>query len=172
MIGNILRMEPRDKTVFDLFDLDPQSAQPLEPAVRAFRLALLLGQRLRHLMDERLRVDGLTTQQAALITAVTTLGDPSLTKAASCLGTTHQNAAQLVSALERKGFLRVEPDPADRRRKRLIATETNDEYWRGRDPGDHAAVAKWFSALDPDELDTFVRLTVRVLDTITANDVE
>jgi DNA-binding MarR family transcriptional regulator len=159
-------MEPRSKTVFDLFDLDPQSAQPLEPAVRAFRLALLMGQRLRHLMDDRLRVDGLTTQQAALITAVTMLGGPSLTKVASCLGTTHQNAAQLVAALERKGFLRVEPDPEDGRRKRLVATETNSEYWRGRDAGDHAAVATWFAGLDADELETFVRLTVKILTTM------
>lgn len=159
-------MESRGKTVFDLFDLDPQSAQPLDPGVRAFRLALLLGQRLRHLMDERLRVDGLTTQQAALITAVTMLGGPSLTKVANCLGTTHQNAAQLVAALERKGFLRVEPDPTDRRRKRLIATDTNTEYWRGRDAGDHEAVGQWFAGLEPDELETFVRLAVKVLTTL------
>lgn len=151
-------MEPRET----VFDIDPQSR--LDPPVRAFRLALLLGQRLRHLMDERLRVDGLTTQQAALITAVNMLGGPSLTKVAGCLGTTHQNAAQLVTALERKGFLRVEPDAADRRRKRLVVTETNDEYWRGRDAGDHAAVGEWFVGLDDEELETLVRLMSKVLD--------
>lgn len=154
-------MEPRDKTVFDI---DPHSQ--LDPSVRAFRLALLLGQRLRHLMDERLRVDGLTTQQAALITAVGVLNGPSLTKLATCLGTTHQNAAQLVAALERKGFLRVEPDPADGRRKRLVATEANDRYWKERDAKDHDAVSEWFAGLDEAELETFVKLTERVLGTM------
>lgn len=150
-----------DKSATELFAVDPQA--PLHPAVRAFRLALLVGQRMRHLMDERLRVDGLTTQQAALVTAAAMMEGPSLTRVAGCLGTTHQNAAQLVSALERKGFLRIEPDPADRRRKRLVTTEANDEYWRGRDTDDSAAVAEWFSGLDPEELDTFVRLSVKVL---------
>jgi DNA-binding MarR family transcriptional regulator len=159
-MSNLVRMS-REKSTFELFDINPEA--PLEPAVRAFRLALVLGQRMRHLMDERLRVDGLTTQQAVLVTAAAMMGGPSLTRVAGCLGTTHQNAAQLVAALDRKGFLRVEPDPADRRRKRLVTTEANDEYWRGRDTDDSAAVAEWFSGLDAEELETFVRLSVKVL---------
>jgi DNA-binding MarR family transcriptional regulator len=112
-------------------------------------------------MDQRLRADGLTTQQAALLTVVTALGRPSLGEAADAMGTTHQNAAQLVAALTRKEFLRVEPDPADRRR-RLIATETNDQYWRGRDAADHNAVADWFSTLTDSELQTLTTLAERL----------
>src|SRR6266508_3990415 len=48
------------------------------PPVRAFRTVLLLAQTLRYLMDDRLRADGLTTQQAALLTVVAGLGRPSL----------------------------------------------------------------------------------------------
>ncbi|MFC6022443.1 MarR family winged helix-turn-helix transcriptional regulator [Plantactinospora solaniradicis] len=145
-----------------LFDVGADSAD-LEPQVRAFRLVLLLGQRLRYLMDERLRPDGLTTQQAALLTAVLALGRPSLTEAAAVLGSTHQNVAQLVAALTRKGLLQVEADPADRRRRRLVATEANGEYWRNRNDGDHAAVADWFSALRPAEIVTLCELAERVL---------
>jgi DNA-binding MarR family transcriptional regulator len=144
----------------DVYGLD----SPLTPPVRAFRAVLLLAQRLRYLMDERLRPDGLTTQQAALLTAVIALGSPTLGAAAAALGTTHQNAAQLVAALERKGLLAVEPDPADRRRKRLVATAANARYWRGRDADDEAAVASWFGALAPAEVDTLVALVSTVLD--------
>ena len=160
-MGNILPMEPDGKSVFD-----PGAHAQLEPAVRAFRLTLLLAHRLRALMDERLRADGLTTQQAALLTAVTALNGPSLSQAAAALGTTHQNAAQLVASLERKGFLRVERDPADARRKRLVPTEANLRYWQERDAGDHAAVVEWFDALEPGEVDTFVRLAEKTLDTL------
>ena len=41
-----------------LFDLGETSR--LAPQVRAFRAALLVAQRLRYLMDDRLRADGLT----------------------------------------------------------------------------------------------------------------
>ncbi len=151
-------MSPSEQT---LFDLGPDSR--LTPAVRAFRLALVLGQRLRYLMDDRLRADGLTTQQAALLTAVRTLGTPALTEAAAALGTTHQNAAQLVAALERKGMLRTEPDPADKRRRRLTPTEQGARYWSGRDSGDEAAVAEWFAALTPAELATWCELSQKIL---------
>ncbi|GLW33495.1 MarR family winged helix-turn-helix transcriptional regulator [Actinoplanes regularis] len=144
-----------------LFDLGPGSE--LTPAVRAFRLALVLGRRMQYLMDDRLRADGLTTQQAALLTAVRALGTPALTEAAAALGTTHQNAAQLVAALERKGMLRVEPDPADKRRRRLVPTESGARYWSERDSGDEAAVAEWFAALTPDELDRWCTLTGKIL---------
>jgi DNA-binding MarR family transcriptional regulator len=144
-----------------LFSLGPDSQ--LTPAVRAFRFALVLSRRLRHLMDDRLRADGLTTQQAALLTAVRALDGPALTEAAAALGTTHQNAAQLVAALTRKGMLRTEPDRADKRRRRLVATESGARYWAERDADDETAVAEWFAALTPAELDTWCRLTEKIL---------
>ena len=145
----------------DVYGLDPVS--PITPEVRAFRAVLLLAQRLRYLMDERLRPDGLTTQQAALLTAVIALDGPALGEAAAALQTSHQNAAQLVAALERKGLLRVAADPADRRRKRLIATEANQPFWAARDRGDQDAIASWFAVLSADELATLCSLADRVL---------
>jgi MarR family transcriptional regulator, transcriptional regulator for hemolysin len=135
----------------------------LAPPIRAFRTALMLGQKLRNEMDERLRSDGLTTQQAALITAVKAMGKPSLAEAAAALGSTHQNVAQIVAALQRKELLQVEPDPTDKRRKLLSATNHSASYWRERDAGDFAAVADWFADLSPAELETFCELSERVL---------
>lgn len=135
----------------------------LELPVRAFRTVLVLAHRLRYLMDERMRADGLTTQQAALLTVVIALGRPSLTEAAAALGTTHQNVAQLVSALRRKDFLKVEPDPVDRRRRLLVTTEANDGYWRSRDESDLDAVREWFSALSTAEIADLCELADRLL---------
>lgn len=144
-----------------IFDLGPGSS--LVPAVRAFRAVVLLGERLHYLMDERLRGDGLTTKQAALLTVVIALDRPTLTEAAAALHTTHQNVAQLVVPLERKGFLRVEADPTDRRRRRLAVTEASNEFWLRRDDADEAATAEWFGALSPIELATFLDLSERLL---------
>lgn len=154
-------MSAQDKTT-DLLGIGP--ASELEPSVRAFRTVLTLAQRLRYAMDERLRSDGLTTQQAALITVVSALGKPSLAEAAAALGSTHQNVAQIVAALVRKDMLQVEPDPADGRRKLLSTTNANAAYWKQRDAGDFAAVTEWFADLTPAELRTFCDLADRVLD--------
>jgi len=153
-------MSPRSKSE-DLFGIGADSE--LAPSVRAFRTTLMLAQKLRYAMDERLRTDGLTTQQAALITVVTAMGKPSLAEAAAALGSTHQNVAQIVAALVRKELLLVEPDPADRRRKLLSATNNSAAYWRERDAGDYAAVADWFAGLTPAEVETFCELSDRVI---------
>jgi DNA-binding MarR family transcriptional regulator len=132
-------------------------------AVRTFQLILLLAQQMRTLMDQRLRPDGLTTQQAALLTAVDSFGTrPTLSQVAVALSTSHQNARQIADALERKGMLAYEADPADARVRRLRTTTTNADYWARRNTGDHAAVAAWFDDLTAEEARTLYALLSRV----------
>ncbi|GAB3816867.1 MarR family winged helix-turn-helix transcriptional regulator [Micromonospora zhanjiangensis] len=149
-------------------DKSPFLRGELTPPVRAFRLTLSLAQRLRYLMDDRLRADDLTTGQAALLTLVAALDAPSVKQVAAGLGTTHQNVAQLVRALERKGMLAVRDDPTDGRRKLLSVTEASRAYWRSRDDDDHTAVADWFAVLSDRELAVFVELAERVLSSLDA----
>jgi DNA-binding MarR family transcriptional regulator len=134
--------------------LGPESAD----RVRVFRLLLLVAREMRTRMDEMLRPDGLTTQQAALITVVETLGSPSLTQAAEPLGTTHQNLRQVADALVRKGFLRIAPDAGDGRVRRLVTTARSREYWRQRSAGDAERVAGWFADFSVDETRTLLEL--------------
>ena len=133
-----------------LFDPGPGSGLP--DAGRAFRLVIAAGQLLRTKMDARLRPDDLTTQQAAVLTAVSALDGPSVSDVAAAIGSTRQNVTQLVTALERKGMLRLDDDPADNRRRVLTTTRLSDDYWERRNAGDYNAVAEWFGMLDGDEL--------------------
>ena len=130
--------------------------------VRTFRLIVLVAQELRTLMDQLLREDGLTTQQAAMITIVDLLGSPSLSQAAAAFGTTHQNARQLADALERKGFLRISTDEADARVRRLSTTTQSQSYWRDRSAADQQQVLDWFSDLTPAEAQTLFGLLAKV----------
>ena len=130
--------------------------------IRTFRLIVLLAQELRTLMDQLLRADGLTTQQAALITVVEAIGAPSLSQAAAALGTTHQNAKQIATALERKGFLRIDPDEGDRRVRRLVTTAKSRSYWKRRSPSDYEHVLEWFAGLSEREAETLLELLLRV----------
>jgi DNA-binding MarR family transcriptional regulator len=156
-------MDPEGQSSFEVgTSVDLSTGDPLPASVRTFRTLLLVAQRLRYLMDDRLRADGVTSQQAALLTVVSALGQPTLGEAAAALGSTHQNVAQLVAVLERKGLLASAPDPADRRRRRLTTTAANAAYWRGRDRADYAAVDEWFAGLSDDELSTLATLAGRV----------
>lgn len=146
-----------------------QDTASLDPSVRAFRALLLVSHRLKTLMDVQLRPDGLTTMQAAALTAVIALGSPSLTELAEALGTTRQNTAQLIGPLERKGLIRIDLDPTDGRRKRMVATDHSTTYWAQRDDSDLAAVRSWFSPLTATELDTLNALVRRVLDGVEQN---
>ena len=133
-----------------LFDLSATSDLP--DGVRAFRLVLAAAQQLRTRMDARLRADDLTTQQAAVLTAVSALDAPSVSDVAAAVGSTRQNITQLVNALVRKGMLGVHDDPTDSRRRVLETTRLSNDYWERRDADDFAAVAGWFGMLDADEL--------------------
>jgi DNA-binding MarR family transcriptional regulator len=130
--------------------------------IRTFRLILVVAQQLRARMDERLRTDGLTTQQAVLITVIAALGRPSLSEAAATLGTTHQNAKQVAAALERKGFVRFVADRNDRRVRRLVVTARSRKYWQRRDPVDFQQVFEWFDGHDGEEMTRLFQLLARV----------
>jgi DNA-binding MarR family transcriptional regulator len=146
--------------------LDENEAARLGPdratRIRTFRLIVLLAQELRTLMDQVLHADGLTTQQAALITVVEATGAPTLSQAAKALGTTHQNAKQIATALERKGFLRIEQDKDDRRVRRLVTTAKSRAYWKQRSPTDYEHVLAWFADLSEHEARTLFELLSRV----------
>lgn len=130
--------------------------------VRTFRLIVILAQELRTLMDQMLRSDGLTTQQAALMTVAEAGVALSISQAAAALGTTHQNVKRLAASLERKGFLDIVPDENDGRIRRLRATAKSRRYWRQRNVSDQQRVVEWFSSLSEDEAETLFGLLLRL----------
>ena len=48
---------------------------------------------------------------------------PTVQDLAQVMGSSHQNVKQILNKLEQKGFLKVEPDEADRRKLRISLTE-------------------------------------------------
>lgn len=125
----------------------------LPPATAVFRLILALSMDLRSRMDARLAEIGLTTQQAAVLTFVETAPTPPAQgDVARFLGTTHQNARQVLDSLVRKGLVAIDPDPTDRRVRRVRCTSSVAATFAERDAADHAAVRGWLDALTDDEL--------------------
>lgn len=115
-------------------------------------------------MDQRLAAVDLTTQQAAVLSVVDAATEPpTLGRVAELLGSSHQNARQIVTALERKGLLEVTVDPSDRRARRLRVTPSADRLFATRDPSDHREVGLWLGALSEEEQRQIVAMLRRVL---------
>jgi DNA-binding MarR family transcriptional regulator len=130
-------------------------------------------QELRIRMDQLLREDDLTTQQAALLTVIDAFNEPSIGQAAEALGTTHQNIRQLADALERKGFIRIAADPADRRIRRLATTPQSDATWQRRSHADQRRVLEWFGKLTAVEAQDLFQLLLNTqasIRTVAADD--
>lgn len=118
----------------------------------AIRAVVVLAPRIRSLIDRELAPDGLTTQQAALLTVARQR--PTLSEAARALASTRQNTKQIVDALVRKGFLELVPDGADQRAVRLEVTSKSDAYWAAREPQHHAPLMRLFDGLSPEAVAT------------------
>ena len=135
----------------------------LADRVRAFRLLLLGGSRLRGLLDRALAPSGVTAQQGALLSWIDAQpAPPTLTEVARGLGMTHQNVKQIVLALQRKGFLDLQVDPHDRRVRRLLLTAQHHTFWRQRNPDDFAAVQTWLAAWTDTEVQQVLHLLLRL----------
>ncbi len=141
----------------------PSDPPDLDPAVRAFRLVLAAGHRLRSVMDDHLRPAGLTTQQAAVMSVVEAAGTASLGDVAAALGTSHQNLRQIADALVRKGFVQIAADPHDGRRRILSLTSAATRFWGERSQGDAAVVEACFESLSRRERLQLVDLLTRVV---------
>ena len=134
------------------------------PAIQLFRLIVTVATHLRTRMDKRLATIGLTTQQAAVLTYLEGERSPAkLGAVAASLGTTHQNARQIVNALRDKGLVEVGVDPEDRRARRISTTDLVREVFAERNLDDHSEVNEWLSALSDEEQVQAVQLLHRVL---------
>jgi DNA-binding MarR family transcriptional regulator len=108
-------------------DMAEDTAEGLsETDVQLFGSILMFTQQLVSRADEYLEQFGLTTRQWLLLAVLDKQFAgfaPSISEATAVFGTSRQNVKQVALQLERRGWLRVEPDPVDRRMLRLVLTD-------------------------------------------------
>jgi DNA-binding MarR family transcriptional regulator len=124
-------------------------------------LFVLAGQLTRR-ADEALARFGLTSRQWLLLAVLSRSESPTLTEAARAYGSSRQNVKQVALQLAARGYLRMLPDPADRRSTRLVLTDRVAVF----DEPDVATaqsafVADVFAPLADDELATLRSLVGR-----------
>ena len=136
---------------------------PRAERVRLFRLLLATAARMRAALDRELASSGITIQQAALLHCVQVQPEaPTMGAVAVAMSMTHQNVKQIALALQRKGFLDIAVDAADRRARRLVLTAHHHCFWARRNPQDFSAVEGLSAELADVEVQTLVGLLTRL----------
>ena len=119
--------------------------------LHAQRAARALARRF----DEVLRPVGLTNQQFSLLMALNRPEPPTMAPVAQLLAMDRTTLTAALKPLERRGLLRVEADPADRRSRRLRLTEAGHAALLAALPiwkQTHAELAAALPGLDMDAL--------------------
>ncbi len=80
----------------------------------------------RH-FDQALRPAGLTNQQFSLLMALNRPEPPPMAPVADLLAMDRTSLTAALKPLERRGLVRIEPSPADRRNRLLVITEAGSE---------------------------------------------
>lgn len=110
--------------------------------VELFGSVFVWMQQLTVAVDERLKDFGLTSRQWLLLGVLDRAFSgyaPTISEATTVFGTSRQNVKQVALQLERKGWLRLVPDPSD---GRVLRLELTDRLAVFQDPdvqADHAA---------------------------------
>ena len=116
--------------------------------LHAQRAARALARRF----DDAFRPTGLTNQQFSLLMALNRPEPPTMAPVAQLLGMDRTTLTAALKPLERRGLLRIEPGPQDRRSRHIVLTDAGHyalaqavPIWRET----HAAIEADLAGVDP-----------------------
>lgn len=87
---------------------------------------------------------------------------PTLRQLAEVMGTSHQNCKQLLIKLEKKGFVALTPDPADKRKQRIALTPACLQFCRENDQRSTALMAQMFQGIPQEDILTTIRTIMQM----------
>ena len=82
---------------------------------------------------------------------------PTLKELSDILGSSHQNAKQILLKLEKKGFIRFEEDAADKRKQRIVLTEHCREFCEKNDEMSKKVMEQMFGGIPEEDILTTIR---------------
>ena len=87
---------------------------------------------------------------------------PMIKDMSELLGCSHQNAKQILSKLEKQGFVNVYQDSVDKRKQRILLTEKAREFRRHYDKSSEQAMQSVFGNISEEELLTAISVFARL----------
>ena len=82
---------------------------------------------------------------------------PTLKELSDVLGSSHQNAKQILLKLEKKDFIRFEEDAADKRKQRIVLTEHCREFCEKNDEMSKKIMEQMFGGIPEEDILSTIR---------------
>ncbi len=135
-----------------------------DPA-RVMRMVFELSRYWEGILDTGLCDAGVTAKQLFLLSLLEREFQESAraSEIASKMLTSQQNIMHMARTLERRGFVTILNDPADRRSRLITLTKQHRNYWSARVEQDRAALEEVFTGMSMDSCRDFQQLLEEIL---------
>jgi DNA-binding MarR family transcriptional regulator len=125
---------------------------PLSEALRDFYMAS------HRALDRLMKAQGASLARTKLLGLIARQPGIRSADIAEAFGQAPRTITEALDGLERDGLIRREPDPQDRRAKRLLTTPAGDAAIEASEPSRRAFIDQVFGVLDEEERNQFEAL--------------
>lgn len=88
---------------------------------------------------------------------------PTIKDMAELIGCSHQNAKQILSKLEKLGYLQVQQDSVDKRKQRILLTKKATEFKERYNETTELATKQLFTDVSEEAIDSMVKLLSQLI---------
>ena len=87
---------------------------------------------------------------------------PTLKELSDILGSSHQNAKQILLKLEKKNFIRFQADESDKRKQRIMLTDYCREFCEKNDEMSKSIMEKMFDGITEEDIAATIKTIIRI----------
>ena len=87
---------------------------------------------------------------------------PTLRELSDILGSSHQNVKQILLKLEKKNFIRFQADESDKRKQRIVLTDTCREFCEKNDDMSKATMTNLFDGIPEKDIRTTIQTITKI----------
>jgi len=113
-------------------------------------------------LETRLKGTGVSPAQFIALGQLIALGPMTQSQLAVILLVTPATGVRLIDRMERDGLITRQPDPADGRIKRLVATEKTIKIWKTVSQIGGGVLKRAYQGIHPSEIETVKRVLAQV----------
>ena len=87
---------------------------------------------------------------------------PTLNELSDILGSSHQNVKQILLKLEKKNFIRFQEDKADKRKQRIVLTDTCLKFCEENNEKTSLIMQKMFEGIPEEDINTTIKTIIKM----------